>query len=390
MGLRLVGTTLFATFAIILLGLAKLHQKPLCINSHFIEKITFADQSGVFRCALNKTVPYSAEFKKYEKLLESEIVPFERWIRSYLPLKSPRIHLHLTPSPQLIRVAGTQIFLDPKNLEETGLLQREILRLALKNMEPKPTQLEALAEFYVRIWNRSFYYQFGGMSSYLSYQWWQQYNKLDLGSRHRFLGNLLTTTDHYLADQTRIADFDFLLLTSQLTGPTLSEYDFVQQRSRGLKFGIWYQNYIYHLPSRSRLPSDYFQKIQAHHFVWESCADLNLQSLVQIPAEVRKLLVVQNCDPQQKIDYTQYVEKGVESFAAQYPKLSFVRFDVPSLKSKKDFINLQYKIFDLMSKRQTDNPFFTAFGWQEVNLDQKLQIYVPRAYIDAVEFFRVQ
>src|SRR5690606_29147903 len=125
-----------------------------------------------------------------------------------LPLKNPRIHLHLMPSPQLIRMAGSQIFLDPKNLGEPGLLQREMLRIALKNQNPEIPHLEALVEFYLRVWNSSFYYQFGGLSSYLSYQWWQHYNKLDLKGRHLLLGKLPESTEDYLGNVTKTADFD--------------------------------------------------------------------------------------------------------------------------------------------------------------------------------------
>ncbi len=45
-------------------------------------------------------------------------------------------------------------------------------------------------------------------------------------------------------------------------------------------------------------------------------------------------------------------------------------------------------VFDLVSKRQLDNPVFQSLGWQEIKYSQASEAYFPKAFIDAIEWFR--
>lgn len=390
MGTRFVGCSLLVTFSAIILILARLHQKPLCINSQYIEKITFSDDSLVYRCALSKPVPYSKQFRKFDKVLHSQIVPFELWLRSFVQVKNPRIQIQVNDYPSVTRSEGKKIYIWESNLDQEGDLQREIAKLILKQAFPELSTIDSLSEFYVRAWNNRLGSEYGDVKSYVSHQWWVRYKALRLKDKYVFLTHLPAWSESKMKVDLSTADFDHLLLTANLAPDVLARFDQLQKAFPKAKLGIWDGQSLYHMPSRSRLTAETFKVIKARHFIWESCNDLDLQSLIQIPAEVRKLMVVRNCDPQMTLDYRSYVSRDVEGFAARYPQVAFVRLDLPSLKSKKDFIRLQQKIFDLMTRRQVDDPFFLAFGWQEINLNQKLQIYIPRAYVDAVESFRVR
>jgi len=389
MGSQFVATTLLVTFSAIILLMARIHQKPICINSQYIEKITFSDSTQVYRCAFNRTVSYSAKFKKWESTLHSEITPFEQWLKAHLRVKSSRIQIQVYDTPTVTMSEGKTIKIWEENLDQKGLLQQHIARLVLKQVYGDLSTVDPLAEFYARAWNKKSSSEYGTRDTYASYQWWKAYQNLGFKKKFYFLSDLPRLSVNQMKVDFNEAKFDYLLVTPNLTPAALTKIDILQKRFPQYTLGIWSNQVLYHMPSRSQLTPETFQSITAHHFIWESCDDLDLQSLIQIPADVRKLLVVRNCDPNIALDLKSYVEKGVEGFAARNPKAAFVRIDLPSLKSRKDFIAVQHKIFDLMSRRQIDDPFFTAFGWQEINLNPKLQIYVPRAYVDAVESFRV-
>lgn len=390
MGSQFVSTTLLVTFSAIILLMARIHQKPLCINSQYIEKITFSDASQVYRCALNRTVPYSPKFKKWENTLETEIVPFEQWLKAHLQAKSPRILIQVYGAPTVTRAEGKTIKIWEENLDQKGLLQQQIARIVLNQVYGDIPTVDPLADFYTRVWNQNAFSDYGTRDTYASFQWWKTYENMSFKKKFYFLSQLPSLSTTEMKVDFDEANFDYLLVTPNLTPAVLAKIDRLQKQFPQYTLGIWSNQVLYHMPSRSQLTPETFKSIKAHHFIWESCDDLDLQSLIQIPADVQKLLVVRNCDPQIPVDIKSYVEKGVEGFAARNPQTAFVRIDLPSLKSKKDFLAVQHKIFDLMSRRQIDDPFFMAFGWQEITLNPKLQIYVPRAYVDAVESFRVQ
>lgn len=390
MGNRFVGCTLLVAFSALTLILARLHQRPLCINSQYIEKITFADESTVFRCTLNRVVPYSAPFRDFERMYTTQIFPFEQWLRSFVKVRSARLQIVVSKAPVVTRTEGRAIHLWDSQTDQGEGLQREIAKSVLKQAYPTLESTEALADFYVQVWNDRPSRYYGDLDRYVSHQWWRTYKNLRLRDKIRFLSSLPQWSESHLKVDRDTLAFDHLVYTSNLSPQMLGRLEIAQKRAPHLKLGLWDGQALYHMPSRSRVSADSFRKLHTRHFIWESCQDLDLESLFKVPAEVQKLLVVRHCDPQQALDYRAYFLRGVEGFAAQYPQVAFVRLDIPSLRLRQENILLQQKIFDLMSRRQVDNPFFLAYGWQEITLDSKLQIYTPRAYIDAVESFRVR
>ncbi|MNL75174.1 hypothetical protein D3C87_2009320 [compost metagenome] len=55
---------------------------------------------------------------------------------------------------------------------------------------------------------------------------------------------------------------------------------------------------------------------------------------------------------------------------------------------KKQELETVSNVFDFIQKRDVDNPSFKGLGWQEVRWDEKASAYQPKAYVDAIEWFR--
>jgi hypothetical protein len=160
-----------------------------------------------------------------------------------------------------------------------------------------------------------------------------------------------------------------------------------------LNIGLWDGLNLYHLGSKSQISSRSFARIRVRHLIWESCNDLSIQDILSIQAEVHKILVVRSCSEQNQPDYSEYIRKSIAGFAAVHPQLSFVQLDIPSLNLRKDNSILQQRIFDLMTQqiaqKEKQSHFFSLYGLQKLQWDQKLQIFSPKAHVDAVEYFRL-
>lgn len=433
---KFVGSAYLTLSVFVILMLAQAGQKPLCINSQSIEKITMADASVVYRCAIRKKVPYSVTFVKNQQILESKILPFESWLILNWKIKAPKIAVQLSKNPVVTQLQGRSILIWEQNLKSTQQLEVEIAKNYLKTINQKffaanDLALNSLADFVVKVWSIDKELSFGGLPAYLAHQWWGAYSDLspkekynlirkfptilksatvaefkDLESKNYDQLNQLTQlfsqekrffsfleSKNTFEENSLVASFDYLVLMPEVRSGIFKSLAGIQKRKPHFNLGIWDSKVLYHIGSKSQVSADSFRKLKVDHLIWESCDDLDLKSVLSVSAKVRKLLVIKNCSAQNQPDYAQYVFKGISGFAAAHPQISFVQLDMPSLNMKRDSIGLQQKIFELMSQQSankgTKTSFFSQFGLQRLQWDKELQIYFPKAQIDAVESFRV-
>ena len=436
MSSKFVGSAYLAVSAIAILLLAFLSQRPLCINSQAFEKITMADNSSVYRCAARKRVPYSQEFTQVENLFETKVLPFEAWLNQIWNVKAPKLTVTLTKNPAVTQATGKNILIWEHNLAATQQLEVEVAKNYLRVMnasffDQNELALSSLADFVVKVWSDNQALAYGGLSTYMAHQWWIAYSQLKISEKIELLRGLprmirkaqaraftdsetktyeqvvqlaeifskeetffaLLKSRNTFEDNSLTASFDYLILMPQVRSGLFKSLYTLQSKDASLNLGIWDGKTLYHIGSRSQIAASAFNKLKVDHLIWESCDDLELKDVLGVPAQVRKLLVVGNCSPQNQPDYNEYVRKGIAGFAAMHPQVSFVQIDMPSLNMKRDMLSLQQKIFELMAQqaiaKETKDSFLGLFGLEQLKWNHELQIYEPKAQIDAVESFRI-
>jgi hypothetical protein len=431
-----VGSAYLLLSAVIILLLAHVSQKPLCINSQTIEKMTMTDESVVYRCGARKRVSYTKEFADNQLAIESKIIPFENWLNQNWNMKAPRVSVMLTKNPAVTQLLGQNILIWEHNLFSTQQLEVEIAKNYLYAMNPSffsenDLALNSLSDFVVKVWLENQSLDFGGLPSYIAHQWWIAYSELRINDQLALIRKIprimkLAPVQTFLDPETKTyeqvvelaglfskeesfysllksrntfeensltASFDYLILMPQVRSNLFKSLGSIQEQSPFLNLGIWDGKSLYHVGSKSQIEAKAFNKLKVGHLIWESCDDLELKDVLGVSADVQKLLVIKNCSPQNQPDYTEYISKGIAGFAATHPQITFVQIDMPSLNMKRDSLSLQEKIFELMTQqaveKESKGSFLSLFGLEQLNWNHELQMYVPKAQIDAVESFRI-
>lgn len=418
------GNFFLITFACILLLLAKVSQNSQCINSRLIEKITFMDQSYVFRCENKESVPFSKAFYQKKVLIEKELVPFEKWIHRFWGSPTSNLHVQLYQKPQVTQVLDGTIKVWENEFYNSWFFQKAIMMEVLKKQITSERLRSFVSDFYVRVWNQDRQKGYGDINSFLSHRWWIAYSKMNVHDQYKFLKSLplalkknsteILNTFDLVIELTKLqnqlqplpfqflidsqgglkpfllkAQFDYLILNREINTETLKQFDLLQSRFPEKEIGVWNGESLYHVPSKSYLAAKSFQEIRAQHYIWEICNDVQMEELFKITAQVRKVLLVKNCAQKQAQVYGSYMRGGIETFAASQPDVHFVLLDLPSLKSQKDILKTEIKVFDLMIHQNQYAEILKNMGWQSIQHNKSLNINKAESYVDSIESFRV-
>lgn len=432
-----LGSAYLIISAALLLILAQVNQKPFCINSQAIEKITIEDGSVFYRCSARKRVSYSDKFHILDQVFISKIQPFENWLKAHWQLrKFSRQSVKILSQPVVTQIQGSDLIIWNQNLRNTFQLETEIAKFHLRKLNPSffesnELALGSLSEFIVKVWSQNSSNSYGGLSSFVAHQFWQSFEQLGMKDKIQVLSTLPsvvkkmspparldTETQNY--DQivgllsafsqnekfhkllrsrnafeagSLVASFDYLVMMEKVRPNLIKSLQKAQVSKPQLNIGLWDGQNLYDLGSRSQISSLSFSKLKVRSLVWESCNDLSIHEILSVQAEVQKILVVRSCSAQNQPDYSEYIRNAVAGFAASHPQVSFVQLDVPSLNLRKDSSILQQRVFEIMTQqmnlKENRNHFFSLYGLEKLQWDQELQIFSPKAHVDAVEHFRV-
>lgn len=146
---------------------------------------------------------------------------------------------------------------------------------------------------------------------------------------------------------------------------------------------------LWMLPSRYPIPLKSFGQIKANRTVVEKCGGYNFSYVMDYADMTEKLLVVDHCEAQREIHYSRFLTEGAEGFGAQNKGIAFVQFHLPSLLMKKTELEQVSNVFEFIQKRDVESPSFKSLGWREVHWSEQAKAYQPKAYVDAIEWFRV-
>ncbi|MFS4458664.1 hypothetical protein [Bdellovibrio sp. HCB2-146] len=188
------------------------------------------------------------------------------------------------------------------------------------------------------------------------------------------------------------ASFDLLFVAHEKVnenGAAFKELLAKSQKNPQMQIALRDKENLWMLPSKYPMAIASFGQIKANKTIIEKCGGYSFSFVMDYADVTEKLLVVDRCASQKKeVRYSEYLENGAEAFAQVNKGVAFVQFHIPSLLMKKQELETVSNVFDFIQKRDVDNPSFKGLGWQEVRWDEKASAYQPKAYVDAIEWFR--
>lgn len=149
------------------------------------------------------------------------------------------------------------------------------------------------------------------------------------------------------------------------------------------------RHFIWLLPSQTAIPVSMFSRVQAKWHLYLSCDGVvNEKKLNNFLDQSEKLIMIKKCGDTGQINFAGLKEENLNRFYLQNKKLNFVQLHLPSFKMVKTEMNLNQNIFDLVKNKNLEQKDLKALGWQAVDWNKDLNIFKPKAVIDAIEYFR--
>ncbi len=133
----------------IVVGLALMSKKPLCIDSTVVEKIdriTYGIKESIFRCSAYKIVPYSEYFDKNKTVLELRIEGLAYFLNKIEPLNRRFSLVIDEKNPIAFSISDKKIIIGSSLLEAQGHLERAIIKIWLLDKLPKQVDTGLFSE----------------------------------------------------------------------------------------------------------------------------------------------------------------------------------------------------------------------------------------------------
>lgn len=187
------------------------------------------------------------------------------------------------------------------------------------------------------------------------------------------------------------ANFDLVFSTKKTLDGNSSEvasFRDLAKKHPNLQIAIHDSQNLWMMPSKFPVPLSAFGKVKANRMIVETCGPFDFNFVLGFARQTEKLLIVDDCDSKRLKFYSAYISDGAEGFGEQNKGVAFVQFHLPSLAMKKASLGKVQNVFDLISRRELSNPVFQSLGWQEVKYSTSAEAYYPKAFVDAIEWFR--
>lgn len=146
---------------------------------------------------------------------------------------------------------------------------------------------------------------------------------------------------------------------------------------------------LWMLPARYPISLKSFGVVKANRTIVEKCGGYNFSYVMDYADITEKLLVVDHCDSKLTITYAKFLSEGAEGFGAENKGTAFVQFHLPSLLMKRSELANVSNVFEFIQKRDVESPSFKSLGWREVHWSEQANAYQPKAFVDAIEWFRM-
>lgn len=224
---------------------------------------------------------------------------------------------------------------------------------------------------------------------------WMPYKSIPrIGSGKKFLVGFLRGINNYnFSAFVENSKFDLVYFKQNLNWNTVYEnknIHLLMKKYPHLKIAISNFKEIMVLPIEKKFRVNVFSGIKADQIVLETCSSLALKDIIKYEKITDKLISTYDCNFNQLKKIDQLIARGASGFALQNSDTQFVQFHLPSLLQKRDLLNENAEIFQFVQTRNVKNSVYEVFGWKELNWDQITKSYKPKAYVEAVGYFRTR
>jgi len=161
------------------------------------------------------------------------------------------------------------------------------------------------------------------------------------------------------------------------------------KQNPNIKIAVKDPENLWMLPSSYPIRWSSLESIRSNRTIYSKCGYYDFNFVWQFANITDKLIIVNVCGDK-KINLAGYIKEGPEAFGTQNKNISFIQFHIPSLLMRKDQLSHVNNVYDLVSRREIDNPVFQSLGWQELRWSEKAEAYQPKSYVDGIEWFKVQ
>ncbi len=360
----------------------------------------------------NSKIYISEDLLSEEGWLEKELVQF--WLRE----KNGNL---FSQNPLVVQALVENILIVSKGLLSTGIGSKSVnlvtsyvwpqtLRVSSSDcrylkkfsdnisfclsQDLKP-QVQDIRPYFIKSWMESFYglklseqFLFLKAISELSPEGVQ---KTTYGTR--FLIALASRLEKHGVDQAvERPEFDLVYALDQslenesVLKKSIQEFS---QKYENLRIAIMDTEKVFLLPSGTFLSKKLLKSWNTRHLVYQSCANINFNQVSSFGGVTKKLLLIRSCGQNESHSLQNYYQMGVAGFASQDLTSAFVHFHLPSLALKASELNSSKDIFELLGQDGGDVMLKQSLGWKQVEWRKELKAFSPRAYVDAIDLFRL-
>ncbi|MGZ6448534.1 MAG: hypothetical protein ACXWRA_10900 [Pseudobdellovibrionaceae bacterium] len=187
-------------------------------------------------------------------------------------------------------------------------------------------------------------------------------------------------------------DFDLLVISEDAINSAseqFTHYLTLSKQNPNMKIAIKDSENLWMLPSIYPIHWKSIESLHSNRVIYSKCGAYDFNFVWKFSLITEKLMILNVCKDQ-KLNLMGYLKEGPEAFGEQNKNIPFIQFHIPSLLMRKDQLSHVENIYDLVSRREIDNPVFQSLGWQKLMWSEKAQAYQPKSYIDGIEWFKVQ
>lgn len=287
----------------------------------------------------------------------------------------------------------------PQNLKSSSLECRYLKRFSdnisfCLSIGFKP-QVQDVKPYFVKSWMESF--SVLRLSERMSFvksiaeMTPEGFQKTSIGTR--FLIDLASRLEKYGVDQAvDKPEFDLVyVLDQKLEDAGLlkkSIQDFSQSNDK-LRIAVIDSEKVLFLPSGSLLSKKLLKSWNTKQLIYQSCSNINFNQINSFNLTSDKLLLIRSCAQNEEHFLQKYYQLGASGFASQDSFSPFIHFHLPSLALKSAELDSSKDVFELLKQNGTDSTVAQELGWQKIEWKKELKAYSPRAYVDAIDLFRL-
>lgn len=504
----------FLCFGVLAVMVVEMTRRPVCIESKVVEKmdrVTMEASEKAYRCAVNKTTPFSTYFNDKGSLFSGRLQRIEHILESVQPFQR-RVHVTiLKDRPLLFKIQDHHLYIGEELMEAPGHLEKALAKIWYRERHDsfflhEELMEEVFSDFLVYLiegdldigdpetkvktalhrakwpyviksvpsycdspWKMSEHYalcqdfekaqtEIGEKVVELSLRplilssWISAYQDLGLQDQINFVRNIpvLLRSEHnpelpivpniastmgmpsIQAAAEAVKNINLFVSTSKLLKNSETHRLFVAGISKDLRkvgfqdafaeatFDVLYmsgetltesspavkhfmklakskpdihialrdRNNIWMLPAKYPIPARSFGQMKATRTIVEKCGGFDFNYVMAYSNFTEKLLIVENCKGKKELQYARFLKEGAEGFGAENKGIAFIQFHLPSLMMKRAELSQVSNVFDLIRRREVESAVFQSLGWQELKWSEQAAAYHPKAYVDAIEWFR--